>query len=242
MDNNKIMDYLYGEMSEEEKSQFEIKMREDDALKREVESINEVRSFLQEHKDEPLPSTTTIVEKPARIYHFSKWWAIAASLLLLLIAGKVLDFRVKTGDGQLVMGFGPIEENAVIEPIQPGFTAEQLEGILVSFKDEIRSELDKQAELMVQSDQKISDQRDEMNRWMNQVQLDQSQLAEALWNAYDSDKNLFTTRLVNDFIKYNETQRQEDLEMINKGFSDLARMIKMNIDPAAHLVYQPTQK
>ncbi len=46
MDNNRIMDYLYGEMSEEEKLKFEAEMAENEELSKEVQEIKEVRSFL----------------------------------------------------------------------------------------------------------------------------------------------------------------------------------------------------
>jgi len=242
MDNNKIMDYLYGEMSESDQIQFEKEMDRNEALRKEVQSLKEVRSFLQEHKEEAIPSSTVVIENPSRVFRISKWWAVAASLLLLLMAGKILDFRVTAGDGQLVMGFGPLEENKIVQPQEPELTVEQLEEILAELKSEIKTELNKQGTLIAQSDQKITDQKAEMNRWMKEVRTDQAQFAEAFWNEYDRDKNAFTTRLVNDFIDYNETQRREDLDMINKGFSDLAQMIQLNLDPAANLVYQPTQK
>ncbi len=127
-------------------------------------------------------------------------------------------------------------------PQEPSLTAKQLQEILAGLKDEIRTELDKQGELIAQSDQKITNQKADMNRWMKEVRSDQEKFAQAFWSEYNLEQNTFTSRLVNDFIEYNETQRQEDLDMINKGFSDLAQMIQMNADPAANLVYQPTQK
>ena len=242
MDNNKIMDYLYGEMSDNERKQFEIEMDQNEALRKEVDALKGVRSFLNEHKDEPIPSSTVVVEKQGRVVRLSKWWAIAASLLILLTLGKMLDFRVSIGEGQMVMGFGPIEKEDKNEVQEPTITRDQMANMLADLKKELRDELEEQGQLIAQSEQKITDQRAEMNRWMKEVKSDQVKFTQAFWDEYNRDQNVFTTRLVNDFIEYNETQRQEDLDMINKGFSDLAQMIQINLDPAANLVYQTKQK
>ena len=156
------MDYLYGEMSPQERAKFEAEMEKNDQLREEVQSLKGVRSFLKEHQDEAIPSTTMVVENPPRIIKLSKWWAIAAALLLLLAVGKIMDFRVAVGDGQLVMGFGPLEIEKADEATEPPLTIDQIQMVLAGFKEEIRTELDKQGDLITESELKVNQQKGEM--------------------------------------------------------------------------------
>ena len=95
MNKEKLINYLYQEMSPSEKSSVE----HNKEMMKEVNELASVRTFLRSDADVK-PNAAPIFIKPKRRIVISKWWAMAASLALLLAAGKVFDVRVEKKPNQ----------------------------------------------------------------------------------------------------------------------------------------------
>ena len=94
----KLMDYLYGEMSASEKQAFEKELANNPTLKAALAELQGSREFLADLPD--IQPTTKVVTLIAKKDNWRKWvipLSMAASFLLLL---KMIDFQaVKTRVG-----------------------------------------------------------------------------------------------------------------------------------------------
>ena len=104
----KLMDYLYGEMTTSEKLAFEQELKNNPALKAELDALQGSRDFLADLPDIQPP--TKVVTFKSRSVDWRKWafpLSVAASFLLLL---KIVDFQaVKTKNG-FAFSFGQVEQ------------------------------------------------------------------------------------------------------------------------------------
>jgi hypothetical protein len=142
-----FMDYLYDEISEEDKIKLETYLQENSELKHELDELSQTRSLLQKMPDEA-PAQKLLVMEP-RNRSFSQWWndaknllprstlgkagfAVAASLILLLIVGSAAGIHIETaGAGMAVsLGYNPTVT------VQEGIPASQVEVIVEQIKEE----------------------------------------------------------------------------------------------------------
>lgn len=111
----KLMDYLYGEMTASEKQAFEKELANNPTLKAALAELQGSRAFLADLPDVQ-PTTKVVTLKPKKA-NWRKWaipLSMAASFLLLL---KMVDFQaVKTKDG-FNFSFGAAQQIVEKQPI-----------------------------------------------------------------------------------------------------------------------------
>lgn len=105
----KLIDYLYGEMTSAEKQAFEQELQQNPALQKELEALQESRTFLADLPEVQPPATVITLKRQP--FPWKKWAipaSIAASLLLLL---QLFDFQATTTKNGLTFSFGtPVEK------------------------------------------------------------------------------------------------------------------------------------
>lgn len=142
-----FMDYLYDEISEGDKIRLEAYLVENQKLKQELDELSQTRSLLQKMPDEAPPQKLLVMEPKKRT--LSQWWddaknllpqstfgksgfAVAASLILLLIVGSAAKLHVDTSGEGMTVSFGYDPSVTV----QEGIPAEQVEAIVNQVKQE----------------------------------------------------------------------------------------------------------
>jgi len=114
--NKELLDYLYGEMTADEKVEFERKLSEDSDLQKELDALNSVRQELDKLKDKEVmePFSTWGKSRSSgwfgsnykrRIIVFRPITAVAASLLILMIVGFITNFSISLNEKGLYLGF-----------------------------------------------------------------------------------------------------------------------------------------
>ena len=137
----KLIDYLYGEMSETEKQAFEQELKNNPALKAELAALQEGRDLLSDLSDVQPP--TKVVALKSKSVDWRKWaipLSIAASFLLLL---KIVDFQaVKTKNG-FALSFGLEEQIEEKQPlVTPNYaTVAEVQQLMESREAAYRKEL-----------------------------------------------------------------------------------------------------
>lgn len=134
-----FMDYLYDEISEEEKSKLESYLEENSGLRQELNELEETRSLLQKMPDADSAPKLLVMEP--RNSTFVQWWreakelvprsffaktaiSAAAGLILLLIVGSVAQLHVDmSGEGVAIsLGHTPTANE--------GLTSEQADALV----------------------------------------------------------------------------------------------------------------
>lgn len=191
-----LMDYIYGELEGQEKSDFEKVLKNDPELQEDLRDLQKTRSVL---KQVPLeePSHRLMIVKPER-NGFSEWWsdasktvipksgfartamAIAAVFLLTLMIASVLRVQITTADHGMVITFG-----ASAPVVQQGVNEETVFALMNLIREENALLA---ANLIEESREKQEEQFEEV----------------------------MTT-----FVQYVEQQRENDLRLIGRGLAQL---------------------
>lgn len=137
----KLIDYLYGEMSAAEKAAFETALQRNPELRKELAELQESRSFLADLPDVQPPASIVSLQ-PKRL----KWqrWAIpagiAASLLILL---ELFNFQMVTTENGFAFSIGETKEQTPVLPAEePSYvTIAEVQQLLESRENAYRSEL-----------------------------------------------------------------------------------------------------
>ncbi|MGK7369972.1 MAG: anti-sigma factor family protein [Candidatus Halalkalibacterium sp. M3_1C_030] len=163
---NLFMDYLYDEISSEKRKELELYLQVHPELQEELQKLEQTRTLLQRMPSEQ-PDQKLLVMEP-RTRSFSNWlkeartllphsflgktgFAVAASIVLLMIIGSVAKIHVAPTEAGYSVSFG-------YQPVvNEGFSAQQAETFLSQIRDE-------NAALLTEYMQAINDQNNEQLR------------------------------------------------------------------------------
>ncbi len=249
----KLIEYLYGEMDREELKTFEQLLSSNEQLRAELASLQAARKFAASDHDVVPTGLVQIMPtkngasapSPWR----SKWMAIAASLLVLMVAGKLLDVRVVAEEGQFAIQYGEVsmtdgKDVRVIVQEELEREHKYLETKLASLTQQI----EKQLGARVENGGNDKGLEDQLAAYSNQISalktdLRNDQLARynTLLEQLHQDQRDHSTELMQGMVRYVEAQRQQDLELINQGFENLSMAVQLG-ENYTQFVNQPLQK
>ena len=88
----RLIEYLYGEMPEEERLKFEVQLAKDSALQAELEALRESRHWLNQSplaQPEPVVLTMSARKSPWKKWGIRAGWAAAVLILLSLLNPRI---------------------------------------------------------------------------------------------------------------------------------------------------------
>ncbi|MFD2531061.1 anti-sigma factor family protein [Gracilimonas halophila] len=191
-----FMDYLYGELEQDQRKELEIFLSQDPELQKELDELGDVRSMLQ-HLPVQDPAEQLVMVEPNKS-GFQDWWnelieswiptngfaragfAMASVLILFVVVGAFTKMNISVDNGGFNLTFGEKQEI-----IQQGFTPQQVEMLLQQVRED------------------------------NAVMI-----SDAIQQAQQQQENRIEKTLVN-FADYIEQQRQSDLQMISSGIYNM---------------------
>lgn len=127
----RMMDYLYGELEENERRRFETYLQEHPSVKNELEELRETGTVLRHAEADKPKHHFTLT--PAPVQPANRWWqyssfrvaaAVAACVILFFTAGALSGLNMNIGQDGFSVAFG--EQSAASE----GFTAGQVQEIV----------------------------------------------------------------------------------------------------------------
>ncbi|MBX2816369.1 MAG: hypothetical protein KTR24_10235 [Saprospiraceae bacterium] len=248
MDSSKLIDYLYGEMAPEETEAFESRLRKDKELADKLSALRSVQEHLREDIDLEPPANVQIVPLRSKRAISKHWWAAAASLLVLLIAGKALDLNLHLDSKQLTIAFGkdesvkPLDRQEVLQLLEEEFDAQQL------YVDQRLHELNNKILMPAESypspnaiETQFASYERQLNSMQEDIRKDQLTRYNQFLDRMDRDQRSYSRELMQDIFEYVEAQRQQDLRAINEGFKTISRALQTN-DGGADLINPSLQK
>jgi len=238
-----IINYLYDEMSPEEKRKFEEKMAHDSALKEEVEALLETRSLLGQLPDkevvEPSVKTTSSL---IHHNHDSFQWikplvSVAAVIVILLVAGYLTRFTLQYNEQGLFISFGAnvnhqdrYAEKSEVDQLMKHALANQQ----VTFQKELAKTSDSLQTLytlLAQFSQEKNNQRQiTPSKAVSEAELkkqiaDWQSVNQALLQNYiktvSQQQQEYMQDVLVQFSDYLQQQRENDLIMIRQNLIDL---------------------
>ena len=244
MNREQLLEYLYGEMDQEQRRTFEEAMQRDEGLQKEVAEFQMVRNFLDASPDEGAAPIKLVVNPSPKIKRFSKWWSIAAAIMMLLVAGKVLGLNVRVADRQISIAYGTSHQLEDEGPEQGAEHYVELKQGIESLRAQLASlQLGTQKlntpEAQIVSTNAATDQKQLMHFIDQTLERQQSGLETRLANRVLEEQQIYMQSVAQDLIRYWDEQRKNDLEVINDGLQNLAQSIQFTNDDLVQYVNNP---
>jgi hypothetical protein len=200
-----FIDYLYDEISEEEKMKLENYLAENPELQQEVDKLGQTRSLLQQ-MPEVNPNQKLLVMEP-RERTFGQWWqeaksllprtgigktalAAAAGLILFFFVGSVAQLHVDTsGEGVAVsMGYSPT--------VNEGLSEQQAEALVSQIREENAAMLSEYAEAI---NQQNKEQLQKVVNYFQEQRINDLQLVDQTLDELQQNTN-YRLRQTNQYL------------------------------------------
>ena len=231
-DESILISWLYGELDAAEKEKVEKYFQENPDELKKYQQLNDVRNVMSNIRDKEVIAPPLFMDDDVKVVSFWKTtsfrtvMSIAASFLLLIVVGKVLNMDVSYSNSELRISFGKPVEHGVTSSLTAMDVQRMIDesnsqnkvALDVAIKQSLESNTTKMNELVKQASNASqadirnfvsSLQRDNLTQVQNYLQL----------SAVDQRK--YTDNLVMEFSKYLQEQRNQDLNMFQTRFSKL---------------------
>jgi hypothetical protein len=213
-DKSKLMEYLYGEMSETEKIAFEKEIKANPELLEELEELKSTLGIMKEYKEQE--QTAPIFLLPERKQGLGMWWkgslSIAAGLALLLLFGALLGIEIQTPNQtwKLSLSKSP-------DVIESGMELASLEDRLRALENQ--SKLNPQTIADVQTNDGIS--KESLERIIKHLQEAQTQQLQSSLHRVRQDQQEDLQKAIFTLFELLEERRQEDLILIAQSLQEV---------------------
>ena len=240
MNKEKLISVLYGEGDAASLTEAE---------RNALESLREMRLFLQKHPDENPQVVPVTVARQAPILR-SKWLAIAASMLILLVAGKLLDLNVSWDKEVFAIQFGHRPDN-VSDEILKQMVAQEItnqQETMYQKWDHFQKQVGMTLANLEATFQKpeatiqtAAVDRTMLASFQATMEKDNQLFKEELFESLRLQNEISSESLVNSIIEYINASREDDFQVISKSLQDLAQSIELGNEAFAQYVNQPIQ-
>lgn len=235
-DETVLMAYLYGELQGEESRSVEKYLRENPEAMAAFQDMMAVRKMLSVVEDKEVIAPPIVLEDSKQRYfwnapYFRTVMSIAASVMLLLVAGKVLDVRITVTDNVAQISFGAPVVN---DPVPSGLTAQEVQAMIntsVQSNNQIVqaswSESQKKIDASIRKNMAMSSEKfnalvkeasraseAQISQYVASLKNENQQLVKDYFQLTTREQQTYIENLLVDFAKYMNQQRASDLEAI----------------------------
>jgi hypothetical protein len=251
-DETVIVSYLYGELSPTEMDKVERYFLDNPEELKKVEALKGMRSVLGALEDKEVIAPPIFLDDHTFIkpfwnsVYFKTIMSIAASLLLLMVAGKFLGTEINAANGELRISFGSKKQQPVTGKETPTLTPTDVQAMInqsleknnevistswASSQEKLNQSV--KNNLMVNS-KKIDDlmkntsqaSQEQVKLFVSGLQNDNLKLMKDYLQLSSTEQKKYVENLLVDFSKYLQEQRNQDLKL----FQTRVNSIEKNTD------------
>lgn len=242
IDEAKIIDYLYGELPDEESKQIENLLKENPELKMEMEGMQATRQALDVLEDkEIIPPTFVFNNKGETISFFQssafRWVSsIAAGLTLLLISAAVLNLNMTRTEEGLQIGFGeltPLPNEELNRENVKAWMAEAMDEYESSTDQKIAAVQTQLTSEMENQDQKnialmtsmmknhASGTNQLMQEYVAQLNDENKEIIQNFFTVSNEKQKKYVKTVMADFNEFYQNQRNYDMRLIETSLNKI---------------------
>lgn len=240
IEESQIIDYLYGNLSAKEKQIMEDAMIKDADLKKQVEDVEGVMSFLGKLEDKEVIAPAFVFPNEHQSSNaffssvtFKSIVSVAASLLILLLSAYATGFHISKDSNGLLIGFSndnsiqsvsKEEVKDIMQEVMANYNLEQ-DNKLASLNSKFTTQFENSKNENMNSMKEYLAENSESSREMMKNYIQQSNstnrkmIADFFQVSTEQQQDYLSTVLT-DFTQFYNNQRKEDLETIRTGLLD----------------------
>ncbi len=245
-DEGTLMAYLYGELDGVEKEKVEQYLADSPEALVEFEKFKHVRSILGAVEDKEVIAPPIFMDsRKNRVVWNNPFFrtvvSIAASVLVIMIAGKMLQASIQMSNHEFKISFGEtVKEDKPVEPVA-SITPEQVQQMIASSLQENNavvqtSLLETQQRLdasiknnLASNSLKINNlvqgaataSQDQIREYVTSIQAENLKMVKDYFQLTSNDQKQYIEELLVDFSKYLQQQRKDDLMIVQSRLNNL---------------------
>ncbi len=245
-----LMAYLYGELEGKEKEMVEQYLLENADARLELEKLKQLRHALGHIKDKEVIAPPIFVgdSRPPIIWnapYFKTIVSIAASLLLIMLVGRLSGLQIGYAGNELRISFGkPAQQPEVIDvrPAESLTSGEVQQMINASLQQnniamqetwaETQKKLDASivknlASNSVKIDNLVKESsaasQQQIREFVSSIQAENVQVVKSYFQLSSTEQKQYIESLLVDFAKYLQQQRNDDLQVVQTQLNSLQK-------------------
>lgn len=238
-DESVLMAYLYDELNADEKLKVEEYLHSNPAAIKELEQLQDLRKMMALVEDKEVIAPPIVMEDSRQRFFWNAPYGktiigIAASLLLLMVAGKLLDLTVNYSNRELRLSFGAPAEIKTQAPMNASLSAEEVQRMINESMQQNNqivqanwSESQKKLDESISKNLALNSARinnlvqqasnasqNQIRDYVASLQNQNQQMVKDYFQLTTSEQQKYIESLLVDFSKYLQQQRNNDLEAI----------------------------
>ncbi len=247
-DKQELMAYLYDELEGTERARVEQYLVEHPEERKELQQLAGVSSLLKSVKDKEVIAPPIFIPEG----HVQRFWnapyfktvvSIAASLLIVLLVGKLIGTRVTVSNSEFRLSFGDPVVQPVPESVESSLTQNDVQemineslrvnnSLLTANWEESQKELRQSinGNLVINSekmDQLIKEasgaSRDQVSQFVSTMQAENMKMVKDYFALTSNEQKQYIEGLLVDFSKYLQQQRKDDLQLVEMRLNSIER-------------------
>lgn len=245
-----LIAYLYGELDEKERKGMENYFKEHPEALQHLQQLKDTLKFMSNIPDKEVIAPPVLEQQSGvrslwQSPYFKIPMSIAASFVLILVAGKLLGPEINYSNGELSIQFGDkVEQQQIAQPVataspmlSPEQVQEMINASLVQNNETISSAWEKQQSRLHQSiqanlqtnSQKVDDliktaslaSQDQVRTFVASLQTENLQMMKDYLQLSSNDQKKYIEGLLVDFSKYLQEQRKQDITLFQTRMASI---------------------
>lgn len=243
-----LMAYVYGELEGEEKEKVEEYLSTHKDARVEVENLQTLRKMMGSVKDKEVIAPPIFVgdNKPSFDWnspYLKTILSIAASLLLVILVGKVTHTQINYSGGELKISFGEVAKPKEVAQQVASLTPEQVQQMINASVSQNNSAIQANWQASQQAldasikknlvansgkiDKLVHEasnaSQEQIQQYVAGLQSENAKLVKDYFQLTSTDQKKYIENLLVDFAKYMQQQRTSDLQVVQTRLNSLEK-------------------
>ena len=249
-DEGTLIAYLYGELEGSAKERVERYLADSEEARRELEALKEVRGIMGLVRDKEVIAPPLVIDSRARFFNLSSplvraVLAIAASLVILMVAGKLTGVQISASENEIRLTFGQPRSSA--PDATPSLGVADVHDIIdarladnnAALQSEWRKSQEAFANTMRETLKESSSRIDQLvmkaasasekqiSAYVSTLQAENLRMIKDHYEMTSEEQKQQLEQLLVDFAKYLQQQREDDLMILQARLNDLQQNTDM---------------
>jgi hypothetical protein len=251
-DESKLISYLYGELEERERLEVQLYLQQHPQEMEQLRQLEEVMIIMGRLKDKEVIAPSVVSTYNAKVSSQKSFLSsgpvrtilsIAASFLLIMVAGKLLNTEINYREGELRISFGntiPASAESITQAsLSPDEIQQMINSSMIRNNETIQASwADHQKKLdrsinnnLVMNSKRIDGimkttaqaSEDQVRTFVAGLQSDNLRLMKDYLKLSSTEQQKYVESLLVDFSKYLQEQRNQDLTLFQTRMSSIEK-------------------
>ena len=251
-DQHDWMAYLYGELEGAEKEMMEQYLLSDPHARKELEQYQQLRKMMGTVEDKEVIAPPIVVGDNRQRFMWNTpavrmVASIAASLLIIILVGKLTGTQISMSDNEFRLSFGDAPKREVVQPATQGLSAMEVQNMIneslnqnniamqASWKEtqqkldaSIRSNLASNSGKIDKLVKEASNaSQEQIRQFVSTLQNENTEVVKNYFQLSSTEQKKYIEGLLVDFAKYLQQQRNDDLQLVQTQLKALEQNTDM---------------